>query len=69
MGNAGLFNAMADRDRISILLENRKVRVLLDADLVVGAQAASLCEPRLPSVRLSSGEGAIRVTGESPGLR
>lgn len=39
MDNAGLFNGMADRDRVSILLDmlGRKVRVLLDADLVVAA--------------------------------
>jgi transcriptional antiterminator RfaH len=39
MDSAGLFNEMADRDRVSILLEllGRKVRVLLDADLVVAA--------------------------------
>ena len=39
MDNAGLFNAMADHDRVSILLDmlGRKVRVLLDADLVVAA--------------------------------
>ncbi|SHN82361.1 transcription termination/antitermination protein NusG [Bradyrhizobium erythrophlei] len=39
MDNAGLFNGLADRDRVSILLEmlGRKVRVLLDADLVVAA--------------------------------
>jgi transcriptional antiterminator RfaH len=39
MDNAGLFNGMADHDRVSILLEmlGRKVRVLLDADLVVPA--------------------------------
>jgi transcriptional antiterminator RfaH len=37
--NAGLFNGMADHDRISILLDmlGRKVRVLLDADLVAAA--------------------------------
>ena len=39
MDNAGLFNRMADHDRVSILLDmlGRKVRVLLDADLVVAA--------------------------------
>jgi transcriptional antiterminator RfaH len=39
MDNAGLFDGMADHDRVSILLEmlGRKVRVLLDADLVVAA--------------------------------
>lgn len=39
MDNAGLFNGMADHDRVSILLDmlGRKVRVLLDADLVVAA--------------------------------
>ena len=39
MGNAGLFNGMADHDRVSILLEmlGRQVRVLLDADVVVAA--------------------------------
>jgi len=39
MDNAGLFNGMADQDRVSILLEmlGRKVRVLLDADLVAAA--------------------------------
>jgi transcriptional antiterminator RfaH len=37
--NAGLFNGMADRDRVSILLDmlGRKVRVLLDADMVAAA--------------------------------
>jgi transcriptional antiterminator RfaH len=37
--NAGLFNGMADHDRVSILLEmlGRKVRVVLDADLVAAA--------------------------------
>jgi transcriptional antiterminator RfaH len=37
--NAGLFDGMADHDRVSILLEmlGRKVRVLLDADLVAAA--------------------------------
>lgn len=37
--NAGLFNGMADHDRVSILLEmlGRKVRVLLDADMVTAA--------------------------------
>jgi len=39
MDNAGLFNGIADHDRVSILLDmlGRKVRVLLDADLVVAA--------------------------------
>src|SRR5579863_7725014 len=39
MDNAGLFNGMADHDRISILLDmlGRKVRVVLDADLVAAA--------------------------------
>jgi transcriptional antiterminator RfaH len=39
MDNAGLFNGMADHDRVSILLDmlGRKVRVLLAADLVVAA--------------------------------
>jgi transcriptional antiterminator RfaH len=39
MDNAGLFNGMEDHDRVSILLDmlGRKVRVLLDADLVVAA--------------------------------
>lgn len=39
MDNAGLFNGMVDRDRVSILLDmlGQKVRVLLDADLVVAA--------------------------------
>jgi transcriptional antiterminator RfaH len=37
--NAGLFNGMADQDRVSILLEmlGRKVRVVLDAELVTAA--------------------------------
>ena len=37
--NVGLFNGMADHDRVSILLEmlGRKVRVLIDADLVTAA--------------------------------
>jgi transcriptional antiterminator RfaH len=37
--SAGLFDGRADRDRVAILLEmlGRKVRVLLDADLVVAA--------------------------------
>jgi transcriptional antiterminator RfaH len=37
--NAGLFNGMADHDRVSILLEmlGRQVRVVLDADLVAAA--------------------------------
>jgi len=39
MDNAGLFNGMVDHDRVSILLDmlGRKVRVLLDADLVAAA--------------------------------
>jgi len=39
MDNAGLFDGMADRDRVSILLDmlGRKVRVLLDADMVAAA--------------------------------
>jgi transcriptional antiterminator RfaH len=39
MDNAGLFNGVADHDRVSILLDmlGRKVRVLLDADLVAAA--------------------------------
>jgi transcriptional antiterminator RfaH len=39
MDNAGLFNGVADHDRVSILLDmlGRKVRVLLDADLVTAA--------------------------------
>ena len=39
MDNAGLFNGIADHDRVSILLEmlGRQVRVLLDADLVAAA--------------------------------
>ena len=39
MDNAGLFSGTADRDRVSILLDmlGRKVRVWLDADLVVAA--------------------------------
>jgi transcriptional antiterminator RfaH len=39
MDSAGLFNGMADHDRVSILLDmlGRKVRVLLDADLVAAA--------------------------------
>ncbi len=39
MDNVGLFNGMADHDRVSILLDmlGRKVRVLLDADLVAAA--------------------------------
>jgi transcriptional antiterminator RfaH len=38
-GNAGLFNGMADHDRVSILLDmlGRKVHVLLDADMVTAA--------------------------------
>ncbi len=37
--SAGLFDGRADRDRVAILLEmlGRKVRVLLDADLVAAA--------------------------------
>jgi transcriptional antiterminator RfaH len=37
--NAALFDGMADHDRVSILLDmlGRKVRVLLDADLVAAA--------------------------------
>jgi transcriptional antiterminator RfaH len=39
MDNAGLFDGMKDEDRVSILLDmlGRKVRVLLDADMVVAA--------------------------------
>ncbi len=39
MDNAGLFNGMADHDRVTILLEmlGRQVRVVLDADLVAAA--------------------------------
>jgi transcriptional antiterminator RfaH len=39
MDNAGLFNGMADHDRVSILLEmlGRQVRVVLDADLIAAA--------------------------------
>jgi transcriptional antiterminator RfaH len=39
MDNAGMFNGMADHDRVSILLDmlGRKVRVLLDADMVAAA--------------------------------
>jgi transcriptional antiterminator RfaH len=39
MDSAGLFNGLADHDRVSVLLEmlGRKVRVLLDADLVAAA--------------------------------
>ena len=39
MDNAGLFNGMAEHDRVAILLEmlGRQVRVVLDADLVVAA--------------------------------
>jgi transcriptional antiterminator RfaH len=39
LDSAGLFNGMADHDRVSILLDmlGRKVRVLLDADLVAAA--------------------------------
>jgi transcriptional antiterminator RfaH len=37
--NAGLFNGVADHDRVSILLDmlGRKVRVMLDADMVAAA--------------------------------
>lgn len=37
--NSGLFNGLADHDRVSILLDmlGRKVRVLLDADMVAAA--------------------------------
>jgi transcriptional antiterminator RfaH len=39
MDNAGLFDGMADHDRVSILLDmlGRQVRVVLDADLVAAA--------------------------------
>ena len=39
MDNSGLFNGMADHERVSILLDmlGRKVRVHLDADLVAAA--------------------------------
>ena len=39
MDNAGLFHGIADHDRVSILLDmlGRKVRVLLDADMVAAA--------------------------------
>jgi transcriptional antiterminator RfaH len=39
MDSAGLFSGLADHDRVSILLDllGRKVRVLLDADMVVAA--------------------------------
>jgi transcriptional antiterminator RfaH len=39
MDSAGLFNGVADHDRVSILLDmlGRKVRVLLDADMVTAA--------------------------------
>jgi transcriptional antiterminator RfaH len=39
MDTAGLFNGMADHDRISILLQmlGRQVRVVIDADLVAAA--------------------------------
>jgi transcriptional antiterminator RfaH len=39
MDSAGLFNGLADHDRVSILLDmlGRKVRVLLDADMVDAA--------------------------------
>lgn len=39
MDSSGMFNGMADRDRVSILLDmlGRKVRVLLDTDMVAAA--------------------------------
>lgn len=39
MDSTGMFNGMADHDRVSILLDmlGRKVRVLLDADMVAAA--------------------------------
>jgi transcriptional antiterminator RfaH len=39
MDSAGLFNGLADHDRVSILLDmlGRKVRVMLDADMVAAA--------------------------------
>ena len=39
MDSAGLFNGLADHDRVSILLDmlGRKVRVLLDAEMVAAA--------------------------------
>lgn len=39
MNDSGLFNGLADHDRVSILLEmlGRKVRVFLDADMVAAA--------------------------------
>jgi transcriptional antiterminator RfaH len=39
MDSAGLFSSLADHDRVSILLDmlGRKVRVLLDADMVAAA--------------------------------
>jgi transcriptional antiterminator RfaH len=39
MDSAGLFSGLADHDRVAILLEmlGRKVRVLLDADMVAAA--------------------------------
>jgi transcriptional antiterminator RfaH len=39
MDSAGLFSGLADHDRVSILLDmlGRKVRVLLDADMVTAA--------------------------------
>jgi transcriptional antiterminator RfaH len=39
MDNAGLFDGVADHQRVSILLDmlGRKVRVLLDADLIAAA--------------------------------
>jgi len=41
--NLGLFDGMADRDRVAIFLEllGRKVRVSLEADMVAAALAAS----------------------------
>jgi transcriptional antiterminator RfaH len=39
MDNAGLFNGIADHDRVSILLDmlGRKVRILLDANMIAAA--------------------------------
>jgi len=39
LDSAGLFSGLADRDRVSILLDmlGRKVRVFLDADMVAAA--------------------------------
>jgi transcriptional antiterminator RfaH len=39
MDNAGFFNGLADHDRVSVLLDmlGRKVRVLMDADMVAAA--------------------------------